>query len=171
MEIYIVPHPFGIIIGGWFVNCPVVCMWCCDKSSRVVGEQSIVEVLSDLMTNDTDSELPFLHRSWSFRDKIDKFYQRAKDDLGFDQYQVRSEKAISRHWYLVFLIFSFFTFHRQCGSFTKWSVRLSHTFGQMLDTVRTKLMLHFQHWCQQNPDRWHQFLHAEKGIPATAIDS
>jgi hypothetical protein len=57
-----------------------------------------------LMSNDTLSDMPSMLHGWSFRDKIDKFYLRGKDDLGFDQYQVRDDKPIRRHWYMVFLM-------------------------------------------------------------------
>jgi len=117
-----------------------------------------------LMTNDTESSISFLLRSWSFRDKIDKFYQRGKDDLGFDQYQVRDERSIRRHWYMVFLMYSFLIRHRQCGSFRKWCNHLCRTFGDLLDTIRTKLMLHFQRWCEKNREKWHSFLQSKKGI-------
>jgi hypothetical protein len=60
-----------------------------------------------------DSEIPLLLRGWSFRDSIDKFYQCSKDELGFDpcdaiakaQNQVRGDRAIRRHWYMVFLMY------------------------------------------------------------------
>jgi len=122
-----------------------------------------------LMSNDFDVEIPLLLRGWSFRDSIDKFYQRSKDELGFDQYQVRGDRAIRRHWYMVFLMYSYIIFHRQCGSFRKWCTHTCHTFGQLLDVIRTKLMLHFQKWCMDNPESWHDFLQNEKGIPKTAI--
>jgi len=73
-----------------------------------------------LMTTDENSKTADLLRDWSFRDKIDKFYQRTKDDLGFDQYQVRSDRAIRRHWIMVFLMYSYLVAQRQQGSFTKW---------------------------------------------------
>jgi len=122
-----------------------------------------------LMSNDFDSEIPLLLRGWSFRDSIDKFYQRSKDELGFDQYQVRGDRAIRRHWYMAFLMYSYIIFHRQCGSFRKWCTHTCHTFGQLLDVIRTKLMLHFQKWCMDNPESWHDFLQNEKGIPKSAI--
>ena len=122
-----------------------------------------------LMSNDFESEIPLLLRGWSFRDSIDKFYQRSKDELGFDQYQVRGDRAIRRHWYMVFLMYSYIIFHRQCGSFRKWCTHACYTFGQLLDVIRTKLMLHFQKWCIDNPEPWHDFLKNEKGIPKTAI--
>lgn len=121
-----------------------------------------------LMTDDTENSIPFLLRSWSFRDKIDKFYQRGKDDLGFDQYQVRDERSICRHWYMVFLMYSFIIWHRQCGSFKKWSTHICYTFGELLDTIRSKLMLYFQRWCEKNRKKWYSFLRNEKGIPIEA---
>lgn len=60
-----------------------------------------LEQMDVLMTNDKEISVEQLVRAWSFRDRIDKFYECAKDNLGFDQYQVRSDRAIRRHWYLV----------------------------------------------------------------------
>jgi len=122
-----------------------------------------------LMSNDTLSDVPSLLHGWSFRDKIDKFYLRGKDDLGFDQYQVRDDKPIRRHWYMVFLMYTFVIWHRQCGSFRKWCNHVCQTFGKLLDVIRTKLMMHFHKWCMENPERWHAFLQNEKGIPMAAI--
>jgi hypothetical protein len=122
-----------------------------------------------LMSSDTLSDVPSLLHGWSFRDKIDKFYLRGKDDLGFDQYQVRDDKPIRRHWYMVFLMYTFVIWHRQCGSFRKWCTHACQTFGQLLDVIRTKLMMHFHKWCVENPESWHAFLQDEKGIPMAAI--
>jgi len=132
------------------------------KPSREEKDMRKIDVL---MSNDFDSDIPVLLRGWSFRDTIDKFYQRSKDDLGFDQYQVRGDIVIQRHWYMVFLMYSFLILHRQCGSFTKWCVHTCDTFGQLLDVVRTRLMLHFQKWCIENPEAWRQYLQNEKGVP------
>jgi hypothetical protein len=132
-------------------------------------EEKNMKNIDVLMSNDTLSDVPSMLRGWSFRDAIDKFYLRGKDDLGFDQYQVRGDKPIRRHWYMVFLMYSFVVWHRQCGSFRKWSTHACQTFGQLLDVIRTKVMLHFHKWCLENPERWHAFLQDEKGIPMAAI--
>jgi hypothetical protein len=124
-----------------------------------------------LMSNDTLSDMTSLLHGWSFRDKIDKFYLRGKDDFGFDQYQVRDDKPIRRHWYMVFLMYSFVMWHRQCGSFKKWCKYACNTFGKLLDVIRTKLMIHFHKWCIENPEPWQAFLMNVKGIPMAAIVS
>ncbi len=136
---------------------------------RPTPQEKDMRNIDVLMSNDTLSDVPSLLHGWSFRDKIDKFYLRGKDDLGFDQYQVRDDKPIRRHWYMVFLMYSFIIWHRQCGSFRKWCTHACQTFGQLLDVIRTKLMVHFQKWCMEHPQRWHDFLQDEKGIPMAAI--
>ena len=132
-------------------------------------EEKDMRNIDVLMSNDTLSDTPSILRGWSFRDAIDKFYLRGKDDLGFDQYQVRDDKPIRRHWYMVFLMYSFIIWHRQCGSFRKWCTHTCQTFGQLLDVIHTKLMVHFHKWCVSNPQCWHDFLQNEKGIPMAAI--
>jgi len=116
-----------------------------------------------LMTTDENSKAEDLLRDWSFRDKIDKFYQRGKDDLGFDQYQVRSDKAIRRHWIMVFLMYSYLIAQRQQGSFTKWCASTCRTIGEMLQVIRLKLVVHWQRWCSMHPDQWNAFLR-KKGV-------
>jgi hypothetical protein len=134
-------------------------------------QEKNMERIDVFMTNDSKNPIPFILHSWSFRDKIDKFYERGKDELGFDQYQVRDDRSIRRHWYMVFLMYSFIIRHRQCGSFRKWCTNLCQTFGDLLSTLRAKLMLHFQKWCFENQPKWQQFLQEQKGIPMTAYVS
>jgi len=55
-------------------------------------EEKDMRNIDVLMSNDTLSDVPSILHGWSFRDSIDKFYLRGKDDLGFDQYQVRDDK-------------------------------------------------------------------------------
>lgn len=116
-----------------------------------------------LMTTDEKSEAAVLLRDWSFRDKIDKFYQHGKDDLGFDQYQVRNDRAIRRHWYMVFLMYSYLVAQRQQGSFTKWCASTCRTIGEMLSVIRLKLLVHWQRWCEKHSEQWDDFLQ-KKGL-------
>jgi hypothetical protein len=116
-----------------------------------------------LMTTDETFSPAVILRDWSFRDKIDKFYQHGKDDLGFDQYQVRDDKAIRRHWYMVFLMYSYLVAQRQQGSFTKWCQKTCRTIGEMLQVIRLKLVVHWQRWCYKNFEQWNAFLQ-KKGL-------
>lgn len=50
---------------------------------------------------------------------IDEFYHRAKDDLSFDQFQVRNGLTIMRHWMMVFLAYTFWMHCKLKGVFSK----------------------------------------------------
>jgi SRSO17 transposase len=48
-----------------------------------------------------------VYRICRLRDWIEHYYKPAKHELGWADFQVRSEKAIERHWQLVMLAFTF----------------------------------------------------------------
>jgi SRSO17 transposase len=48
-----------------------------------------------------------VYRIYRLRDWIEHYYKPAKHELGWADFQVRSEKAIVRHWQLVMLAFTF----------------------------------------------------------------
>ncbi|HNR81518.1 MAG TPA: transposase [Candidatus Pacearchaeota archaeon] len=57
--------------------------------------------------------------AYSMRWNIDEFYHRAKDDLSFDQFQVRNGLTIMRHWMMVFLAYTFWMHCKLKGVFSK----------------------------------------------------
>ena len=48
-----------------------------------------------------------VYRIYRLRDWIEHYYKPAKHELGWADFQVRSGKAIVRHWQLVMLAFTF----------------------------------------------------------------
>lgn len=130
---------------------------------KPASDEVNLDKIEVLMTTDETSKAAVILRDWSFRDKIDKFYQHGKDELGFDQYQVRGDRAIRRHWYLVFLMYSYLIAQRQQGSFTKWCASACQTIGEMLQVIRLKLVMHWQRWCVQHVEQWNAFLQ-KKGL-------
>src|SRR5213078_4124008 len=50
-------------------------------------------------------------RLYGLRMWVEQSYQHVKHELGWSQYQVRSDKAIRRHWQLVCCAFSFCWYH------------------------------------------------------------
>jgi len=92
-----------------------------------------VYVTGNLSLTDKESVLHASRRS-----KIDEFYQDAKDNLGFNQYQVRSLREIKRYWYLVFLAYTYLKIGNLKGAFQrvfKPSVTLD-TLGDLLSTFK-----------------------------------
>lgn len=97
---------------------------------------------------------------------IDKFYRDAKDNLAFDQYQVRNIKAIKRHWYLVFLAYTFLIFSKLKGSFSKLFETKAKTIGELLTTFRRLNLFSFLNWIKKkdNVNVFLKYLQAKRPI-------
>lgn len=73
---------------------------------------------------------------FSRRWKIEDFYRDAKDNLHFDQFQVRGLRAITRHWYMVILMHTFLIFSKLRGSFSHFIRDKLETIGELLRGFR-----------------------------------
>jgi len=65
-----------------------------------------------LVTNRTDWSAQKIVRVYLQRWPIETFYQDSKQNLGLDEYRMRSAEAIQKHWCLVFVAYSFL--HLDC---------------------------------------------------------
>ncbi len=100
-----------------------------DKTERAVVATTDPQTLPDLTTwylvtnlpaptagPGTDSPFPAASleeviRLYGLRMWVEQSYKQVKHALGWSQYQVRSDKAIRRHWQLVWCAFSFCWYH------------------------------------------------------------
>jgi SRSO17 transposase len=66
-----------------------------------------------LSTNlpETDAPLADLIELYGLRNWVEESYKRQKDELGWADFMVRSDRAIRRHWALVYCAFSFCWWH------------------------------------------------------------
>jgi len=102
----------------------------------------------------------------SKRWKIEDFYRDAKDNLGFDQYQVRSLREIKRHWYLVFLVYSYLKISKLKGAFQrvfKPDISLD-TIGDLLKVMRCISFLYFCRWLKDHYDVLLEYLQVKEPI-------
>lgn len=72
-----------------------------------------------------------VHR-FSRRWRTEDFNRDAKDNLAFDQYQVRSLKTIKRHWYSAFILHSFLMCSKLKGPFQRTLKANLNTFRDLL---------------------------------------
>lgn len=93
---------------------------------------------------------------WIFRD--------LKENVYFDHYQVRSIKAISRHWALACLAYSFLYWSKQNGYLSKSFVFQSKpkTMGMQLELFRNVNSLTSADWILQNYQSYQNFLGIKK---------
>lgn len=71
--------------------------------------------ISNNLEEKADEIINRYKRRWA----IDDFYRNAKDNLSFDQFQVRKGLSILRHWMIVFLAYTFFVHCKLKGVFSK----------------------------------------------------
>jgi len=153
-------------------------IWGADfKVSFLNGTKRIVVSKPDPYTKNMDEIDVYVTNNLSLSDKeivshasrrwkIDDFYRDAKDNLGFDQYQVRSLKTIKRHWYLVFLAYTFLKMSKLKGAFQrvfKPNVSLN-TLGDLLKAFRKLSFLHFYRWLKGHYEIFLQYLQVKEPI-------
>ena len=100
----------------------------------------IVKNTTCFATNNFDETPGAIVEAYSMRWNIDEFYHRAKDDLSFDQFQVRNGLSIMRHWMMVFLAYTFWMHCKLKGVFSKIC---QNAIGSLADFVKLMQNLSF----------------------------
>lgn len=114
------------------------------NNPRLIGEPVV------FVTNRQDWEPVKILSTYELRWSIDAFYRDAKQHLGLEAYQLRTDKGIKRHWYLVFLAYTVLMLNvQQSKLLRRLNANLS-TIGQssraLADEVTTSLIL----WIYKN---------------------
>ena len=99
------------------------------------------------------------HLSYSAEDTLKKYalrwgieciFRDLKENVAFDHYQVRSIKAINRHWHLASLAFTFLMISKLNGTFSKIFRQKPKTVGKQLEMFRKLNSLSATNWIMQN---------------------
>jgi hypothetical protein len=89
-----------------------------------------------LVTNDLKSPANLIIQGYELRWQVEVAFERLKDLFYMDQFQVRTVRAFSRHYYLCMAAYSFTLKHLLCGSFIHVSSSSVKTFEEALKLVR-----------------------------------
>jgi len=89
---------------------------------------------------------------------IEQLFRDLKENTAFDQYQVRSLLAITRHWHLSFLAYTFLIRYRLTGSYSKVMQRRPKTIGDCLRSYQSIQSLCSYEWISKNHDDYIVFL-------------
>ncbi len=79
----------------------------------------IVKNSKCFITNNFEEKAETIISQYKTRWSIDNFYRQSKDNLAFDQFQVRSGLSIMRHWTMIFLAYTFWVHSKLKGVFSK----------------------------------------------------
>lgn len=87
---------------------------------------------------------------YSLRWRIEMTFRDLKEFCYFDHYQVRSLKAITRHWYLAFVAYTFLLNCKLKGCFSKVTKSKIETMGDCLEVYRAINSLSSLAWIKGN---------------------
>lgn len=89
---------------------------------------------------------------------IERLFRDLKENTAFDQYQVRSLTAITRHWHLSFLAYTFLLRYKLTGSYSKALKQNPKTIGDCLRSYRSIQSLCSYEWISKNHDAYIEYL-------------
>lgn len=89
-------------------------------------------------------------KKYALRWRIECIFRDLKENVAFDHYQVRSIKAINRHWHLASLAFTFLMVCKLNGTFSKIFHQKPKTVGEQLEMFRKLNSLTATDWIMQN---------------------
>jgi hypothetical protein len=115
-----------------------------------------------LVTNHLSWKAKKIIETYLLRWPIETFYQEAKQQLGLNQYRMRSAEAIHKHWCLVFVAYSFL--HLDCLPASRRKVyQPIKTIGQVIrkqtQTLIEQLLLHSHQLLSQGVNETEVFKH------------
>ena len=104
-----------------------------------------------LVTNHLSLHAETVFQRYALRWGIERIFQDTKDNLAFDQYQVRSIKAIARHWHMSLLAYSFLLRTMLNGSLSKITKESPETIGEALEIFRDLNAFESWEFLKKNP--------------------
>ncbi|UCE05551.1 MAG: transposase, partial [bacterium] len=102
------------------------------------------------VTNRKDWEPVKILSSYELRWSIDAFYRDAKQHLGLEAYQLRTDKGIKRHWYLVFLAYTFLMLNVQQSKLLRRLKANLSTIGESSRALADEVTMSLILWIYKN---------------------
>jgi len=132
-------------------------VWCYLKSLRMSNQGKVLVVaLYDneelkgepkfLATNCFTWESKKIVSTYAKRWTVDVFYRDSKQNLGLEEYELRSMKGIRRHWCLVFLAYTLLQLNSSDGSLVRWLKTNLETVGERCRLAMAEVLKGFVIW-------------------------
>jgi hypothetical protein len=107
------------------------------------------------VSNDIFQQPDFLIKKYARRFSIENIFKDLKDNVAFDHFQVRSIKAIKRHWHLSILVHTFLLIAKADSSISDaFDSKNVHTVTDILYKIRTLNNIIAINWISKHP---HEF--------------
>ena len=121
-----------------------------DKWSNTDDKDVHILITNNLTMSVKDAIFTYLLR-WG----IEESFRELKDDFCFDQYQVRDQKQIQRHWIMSFLVWSLTCWIKQNACLSKILNEPLDSLGQCKQAVAALIIIDSTCLLSKNPDHPH----------------
>lgn len=111
-----------------------------------------------LVTNHLSLSKESIAEKYACRWGIECIFRDIKDNLGFDQYQTRYLKSISRHWQFTVLAYSFLIRTKLSKCFERTFTHVTNTIGDCLRAFRKLNLISFKKWFYNHKEQLYAFL-------------
>ena len=102
------------------------------------------------VTNRKEWEAVKILSTYELRWSIDAFYRDAKQHLGLESYQLRNSKGIKRHWYFVFLAYTFLMLNVQNSKLLRRVKNQISTIGESSRALADEVTMSLILWIYKN---------------------
>lgn len=105
-----------------------------------------------LITNNLTMSVQAAIFTYLLRWGIEESFRELKDNFCFDQYQVRDQEQIQRHWILSFLVWSLTYWIKQNACLSKILEEAPQSIGQCKEAVASLIIIDSQYLLSKNPN-------------------
>lgn len=105
-----------------------------------------------LITNNLTMPIQTAIFTYLLRWGIEESFRELKDNFCFDQYQVRDQEQIQRHWILSFLVWSLTYWIKQNACLSKILNDSPHSIGQCKEAVASLIIIDSYYLLSKNPN-------------------
>ena len=105
-----------------------------------------------LITNNLAFSHETIIKTYLLRWGIEESFRELKDNFAFDQYQVRHQEQIQRHWILAFLAWSLTYWIKNNGCLSKIIDQPPQSIGQCKEAVASLIIIDSAFLLSKNPD-------------------
>jgi len=144
-----IKHPLTFTFQSKLKDCsvPLQIFFIFDKWSDSDDKDMHVLVTNDLTIPVQSAIFTYLMR-WG----IEESFHELKDNFCFDQYQVRDQEQIQRHWILSFLVWSLTYWIKQNACLSKILTDSPQSIGQCKEAVASLIIIDSQYLLSKNPN-------------------
>ena len=142
-------HPLTFTIQSTLKDCstPLQIFFIFDKYSDSDDKDMHV-----LITNDLTMPVQTAIFTYLLRWGIEESFRELKDNFCFDQYQVRDQEQIQRHWILSFLVWSLTYWIKQNACLSKIFDHPPQSIGQHKEAIASLIIIDSQYLLSKNPN-------------------